>query len=109
MLEVSVSGVAIDLDNTSITAMTKAKLVTKGYSIIPTITDLEGVVMSAGVVKFASGFKFTPAVNEVIEMKKQLGKVVQSLVIIDDFDVTKDYGNAHIVASKEVVLKTLLK
>jgi pyruvate,orthophosphate dikinase len=109
MLEVTTSGVSIDLDNLKLSTSVKNKLVKQGYELIPTINDLEGVVLSSGVVKFASEFKFTPAVNEVIGMKKQLGKSVESLVIIDSYDNTKNYGNARIVASKEVILKTLLK
>lgn len=109
MLEVPVKGVSIDIDNFKLPVSIKNKLAKQGYEIIPTISDLEGVVMSAGVVKFASDFKFTPAVNEVIGMKKQLGKSYQSLMIIDEFNPAKDYGNAHIVAAKDVVLKTLLK
>ena len=109
LLDTKVTDVSIDLGSTSLTSKTKTNLIKQGYSIIPTINDLEGVVLSAGVVKFAAGFKFTAAVTEVIEMKKQLGKTVKSLVIIDEFDITKDYGSAQIVASKETVLKTLLK
>lgn len=109
LAEVKVSNVSLDLDGFSVDTSVKEKLEKKGYSIIPKIDSLEGVVMSNGLVKFAAGFKATPAVEKVLKLKESNGEFLKPLMIIDSFDADADYSNVHIVTSKETVLKTLLK
>jgi len=109
MLDVPVTGVSIDVGDVPVAASLKKKLAAQGYSIIPTISTLEDVVMSSGVVKFAAGFDNSAAVAEVLSMKKQLGKGVKTLVVTDDFSSMKASEDMFIVASKETVLKSLLK
>ena len=109
MSDVQVSDVQIDIGETKVTSHIKAKLEKSGYTFINTISNLEGVVMSNGIVKFAPNFAKSKAVDKVLQMKQACGEFLKPLVIVDSFDVATDYSNVCLVASKEVVLKSLLK
>jgi hypothetical protein len=107
--EVKVSNVLIDLDNHKLTSPTKARLEKNGYAFINTISNLEGIVMTKGIVKFSADFVQSAAVEKVLKMKQTCGEEIKQLVIIDSFDASKNYSDVHLVASKEVVMRSLLK
>jgi len=107
LMGVPVENVFIDIEDLKLGVSDTKVFLKQGYNFIKTIDSLEDVILNKGRFKYAKDFKITKAVSEVLNLKAQVGQIIKPIVFVDTFDVTKEYSNCEVVATKEIILKSL--